>query len=148
MSFKDIVILITGANGSIGSACAEYFAKQGALLALVGRNEKKFEKILKKIKGIDANMNEPLVIIADVSIDAERILNETIEKYNRLDILINNAGFSIPGSIETLTMNDYDATMVRTFISLCLHNRIVFSLDGFLLDSFSAFLGNKCSGCC
>ena len=139
MLFENIVILITGANGSIGSACAEYFAKQGALLALVGRNEKKFEKIVKKIKGIGANMNEPLVIIADVSIDAERIINETIEKYNRLDILINNAGFSIPGSIETLKMDDYDAMMVRTFISLRVHNIIVSFLDGFFLTLFPLF---------
>lgn len=118
MLFQDIVVLISGGNGSIGSACAEYFAKQGALLALVGRDEKKFEKIVKKIKGIGAK-NEPLVIIADVSIDAERIINETIEKYNRLDILINNAGVSIPGSIETLKMDDYDTMMVSTSLCVC-----------------------------
>ncbi|XP_055299815.1 3-oxoacyl-[acyl-carrier-protein] reductase FabG-like [Sitodiplosis mosellana] len=120
MSFENQVVLITGASAGIGSACVEYFAKQGALLALVGRNEKKFGKIVRKIKGYGIT-NEPLVIIADVSVDSERIISETIEQYGRLNILINNAGFSIPGSIETLKMDDYDAMMatnVRAVVEL------------------------------
>lgn len=110
MSFEDKVILITGASSGIGAACAEYFAKEGALLSLVGRNQEKFAKVIKKIQenGVEA---EHLVISADVSTDAERIISETIEKYGRLDFLINNAGFIIPGSLETLKMQDFDTVM-------------------------------------
>lgn len=110
MSFEGKVILITGGNGGIGAACAEYFAEKGALLALVGRNVEKFEKVLENIKenGVET---EPLAIIADVTVDAERIISETIEIYGRLDVLINNAGFSLLGSIETIKMEDYDAMM-------------------------------------
>lgn len=120
MSFEDKVVLITGASSGIGAALADYFAKHGALLALVGRNEKKFEKVLKKIKGSGVS-NEPLVIIADVSVDSERIMTETIDKYGRLNILINNAGFNIRGSIETLKMDDYDAIM-STNVSILQHS--------------------------
>lgn len=110
MSFQGKVILITGASGGIGQACAEYFAKEGALLSLVGRNVEKFEKVVEKIKqsGVDA---EPLIILADISVDSARIIDETIGKYDRLDILINNAGFSIPSSIENTKIEDFDSIM-------------------------------------
>lgn len=135
-----------GAIGAIGTECARFFANKGikkvssfslsfvyligklfknvndlgALLALVGRNREKFELLLEKIKesGVDL---EPLLIIADVCFDAERIITETIEKYGRLDILINNAGFAIAGTLETLKMDDYDsmmATNVRSIVEL------------------------------
>lgn len=91
MSFKDKVILITGATSGIGAACAQYFAKQGALLALVGRNAERFDKVVQKIKEFGAEP-EPLVIMADITIDSERIMSDTLRKYDRLDILINNAG--------------------------------------------------------
>lgn len=110
MSFKDKVILITGASSGIGAACAEYFAKEGALLALVGRNKVKFEAVVKKIKE-SGYVFEPLIILADVSTDTNRIIDETIGKYKRLDVLINNAGFTIRGSLENTKIENYDAVM-------------------------------------
>lgn len=115
MSFADKVILITGGNSGIGADCAEYFAKEGAKLALCGRNAAKFETVIGQIKESGVEL-EPLVILADVSTDAERIMAETIEKYERLDILINMAGFAIFDSLDTMNMEDYDsmiATNVR-----------------------------------
>lgn len=120
MSFAGKVILITGASSGIGAACAEYFATEGASLALVGRNAEKFKAVVDKIKNSGVK-NEPLVILADVSTDAERIINETIAKYNRLDVLINNAGISIFGTIETAKMEDFDsifATNIRAVFQL------------------------------
>lgn len=63
MPFIGKVILITGASGGIGAAAAEYFAKKGALLALVGRNAEKFENVIEKIKANGVDL-EPLVILA------------------------------------------------------------------------------------
>lgn len=110
MSYEGKVILITGASSGIGAVCAEYFAKEKALLALNGRNAEKFEILIQKIKESGVEL-EPLVILADVAVDAERIIAETIEKYGHLDILINNAGYCTYGTLETLKMEDYDAIM-------------------------------------
>lgn len=110
MSFIGKVILITGASSGIGAACAEFFAKKGALLALVGRDEEKFERVVITINECGVEM-EPLAIVADVTVEAERIISETIEKYGRIDILINCAGFASIGSIETTKMEEFDAIM-------------------------------------
>lgn len=117
MSFEGKVILISGASSGIGAACAEYFAKEGAKLALIGRNPDKFQQLVEKFaeNGIE---DEPLIIYADVTQDTERIINETIDKYDHLDILINNVGFMISGSIENLTMEDYDAQMATNLRSI------------------------------
>jgi len=120
MSFEGKVVIITGATSGIGAACAEYFAKEGALLALVGRNKENFKKVVAKIKE-NGVKSEPLQILADVSLDAERIIKETIAKFNRLDVLINNAGIAIRNTIETIKIEDYDtimATNVRGVIQL------------------------------
>lgn len=110
MSFEGKVILITGATSGIGAACAEFFAKEGALLALVGRNAERSITVKEKIKGNGVEA-DPLFILADISVDSERIINETIDKYGRLDILINNAAFAISGSIEDMRAEDFDSMM-------------------------------------
>lgn len=108
MSFQGKVVLITGASSGIGTACASYFAKEGALLALVGRNAERSAQVAETIRQSGVKI-PPLVILADISIDSKRIISETIAKYGRLDILINNAGFSIPGTIENTRVEDFDS---------------------------------------
>lgn len=134
MSFEGKVVLITGGSRGIGAACAEYFAKEGALLSLVGRNQEKFAQVIEKLREIGVE-SEPLVILADVNTDAERIMNETIEKYGRLDILINNAGFSILGDIEKSSMDDFDAMMGTNV-------RAVFELTKFAVPHLCEAKGN------
>lgn len=110
MSFDGKVILITGSSSGIGAACAEYFAKEGALLALVGRNVDKLKNVVKKIKELNSEI-DPLVIVRDVSTETQQIIDETIHRYNRLDVLINNAGFSIRGTIEDTKLENFDSIM-------------------------------------
>lgn len=107
MAFADKVILITDASSEIGAKYAEYYANEGANLALVGRNAEKFECLVGRIKANGIEL-EPLVILADVCVDAERIITETIDKYGRLDVLINNAECIIPCSLSTMRMEDFD----------------------------------------
>lgn len=109
MKFKDKVILITGGDSDLFIATAIYFAKEGALLALVGQNKTELYKISTKIKVLCIE-KEPLIIVEKYS-ECERIIGQTIHKYGHLDILINGSGVGIVGSIMDLNMDDYDRVM-------------------------------------
>lgn len=111
MEFNDRVVLVTGASSGIGAATAIYLSKLSAKLVLVGRNEKNLKRIAlycEKGKGI-----KPHPITADVTeeSDAVRIINETIEHFGRLDVLINNAGVIGMGGIKNSSMEIYDKVM-------------------------------------
>src|SRR5258708_26341361 len=82
------VVLITGASGGIGAACAREFARRGARLSLVARSEDK----LKEVAGADA-----LVTAGDLtSAEVRRgVVERTIERFGAIDILINNAGVGL-----------------------------------------------------
>lgn len=111
MDLNEKVVLITGASSGIGAATAIYFSKQSAKLSLVARNEINLKRIAlycNKSKGV-----QPLTITADVTNDAdiERIINETMEHYGRIDVLINNAGIIQIGGIKNSNMEMYDEVM-------------------------------------
>lgn len=110
MSFAGKVILLTGASSGIGAYLSVLLAKEGAQLSLVGRSAEKFEKVVAKIRETGTKY-EPLVILADISVDAARVVSETVDKYGRIDVLINNAGFSVAGPLKSLDINDFDNIM-------------------------------------
>lgn len=126
MSFlKDKTVIITGAGravltdgscGSIGYGIATAYAKEGANLVITGRNVKKLEDAkeeLERLYGIQV-----LTVQADVNehVDNEAIVNEvinkTIEKFGRIDVLINNAQASASGvSLAEQTTDQFNLAM-------------------------------------
>ncbi|XP_013191441.2 3-oxoacyl-[acyl-carrier-protein] reductase FabG-like [Amyelois transitella] len=98
MSFNNKVVLVTGASSGIGAATAVLFAKEGADVVIVARNEVKLKEVEEDCTKVG---KKPLVIKADVckDDDVKRIINDTIEKFNKLDVLINNAGITRFGRI-------------------------------------------------
>ncbi|XP_031626794.1 uncharacterized protein LOC116343053 [Contarinia nasturtii] len=117
--FRDKVILIIAADSAIGEATAEYFAKQRALLVLVGQNEKKLKNLIEKLwhHGIEC---APLTILANIITDSDRIIDETIAKFGHLDVLINTFGIGFPGSIEKMEMNEFDMIMATNMRAVTL----------------------------
>ncbi|CAH2092351.1 unnamed protein product [Euphydryas editha] len=108
MSFKNKVVIITGASSGIGAAAAKMFSDEGARVVMVGRNETKLSAVAKRC-------SSPLVIRADVANDddARRIINETIKKFGQIDVLVNNAGTTMKndGLLGSDLMQTYDAIM-------------------------------------
>jgi len=85
MRIEGNVVLITGASQGIGAACAAEFARAGASLSLTARSEEGLQK---------AAPREALVTPGDVTSDSDRrrIVDRTLDRFGKIDILINNAG--------------------------------------------------------
>ncbi|XP_031640252.1 uncharacterized protein LOC116352096 [Contarinia nasturtii] len=118
MSFANKVILITGASSGIGADAAVHLAKKGASIAMVGRNQENLNSVSDKIKSFGAP--NPLIIVADVT-TGERIIEETVTHFGRLDVFINNTGIVAPYSIQTIKLHEFDRIInvnVRSAIHL------------------------------
>lgn len=108
MSFVGKVALITGASSGIGAATAIRLAEQGASLALAGRNVANLTELANKLDN-----KQHFVVAGDVTneSDAARLVEKTIERYGKLNVLVNSAGIIETGTIETTTLEQYDRVM-------------------------------------
>ena len=104
------IAIITGATSGIGRATALRFAEAGARLAIVGRNREALAEVAREIK---ERGGEVIEISSDVTIeeDVARFVAETIERFERLNVLVNAAGAIVSGTIEQATLTDWDAMM-------------------------------------
>lgn len=98
------VVIVTGASSGIGKACAYEFASKGAKLVLAARNIDKLQEVEEDLisKGV-----EVLSISTDVSIekDCKQMIDLTIAKFGRIDVLVNNAGISMRAMFEDLELD-------------------------------------------
>jgi short-subunit dehydrogenase len=89
---KGKVVVITGASSGIGRALAKEFFSRGALLSLGARRMDQLETLKKELKNSDILCTRTDVAVED---DCKILIDSTIKKFGRIDILINNAGISM-----------------------------------------------------
>ncbi|PZC82613.1 hypothetical protein B5X24_HaOG210057 [Helicoverpa armigera] len=109
--FANKVVLVTGGSSGIGAATVELFAKEGASVAIVGRNETRLQEVAKKCEQYGA---PTLVIKADVSNEEQTktVVQKTVDKFGKLDVLVNNAGILRFATLEQSdTLKYYDEVM-------------------------------------
>ena len=105
------VIIITGANSGIGEKTAEILAGQGAKVVLAARRLEKLQEVEERIK---AAGGEAYSVRGDVSVkdDCEGIVQAAIDKYGRIDVLVNNAGAGDKQMAITRCSDDWYHQMV------------------------------------
>jgi NAD(P)-dependent dehydrogenase (short-subunit alcohol dehydrogenase family) len=132
--FQDRVALITGASSGIGEATARRFAQAGASVGLIGRNQENLTQIVNSINQ-DGGQAFPIVVDLATSSGPREAVEKAVEKFGKIDILVNAAGIISMGNISNTSMQAWDEMM---HINL----RIVFELMQLVLPFMKAPYGN------
>lgn len=107
MRLEDKSALITGGTSGIGEATAILFAREGAQVAITGRNERRGHAVTAAI--LEAG-GKAIFLRTDVrkAAECERAVNETVKAFGRLDILFNNAGIFYPHDTLECSEEEWD----------------------------------------
>ncbi len=94
MDIKGKVVIITGASSGIGEATARQFGREGAKVVIAARRVDRLEILAREIADMNSGA-ETLVVQADLSKleDIQSMIKQTLDKFGRIDVLVNNAGF-------------------------------------------------------
>ena len=119
--FHGQVVIVTGASRGIGRGIANLFAKEGAKLVLVGRDVEQLETVKRAIE----TMGEQAIWVkADVSNqeDMDRMVQQALQKYGKLDVLCHNAGIYPHARLENMTLQEWknviDVNLTGTFLAV------------------------------
>lgn len=109
MRLKDRVILLTGSTRGIGYEVAKAFLKEGAKVTICGTNQERAERSLDKIKEELNNIEiDAIAIGADIRSEEEvkTMVQRTMDKWGRIDVLVNNAGVTSSAMMLQETMEN------------------------------------------
>jgi meso-butanediol dehydrogenase/(S,S)-butanediol dehydrogenase/diacetyl reductase len=107
------VVVITGAGAGLGAAIAHRFAADGYTVVLVGRTEATLRQTVQESQD-GADMHPWVGDVSDLAA-ITTVMNGVAERFGRLDVLVNNAGVAIPGTVDQIGLDSY-RTMMSTNI--------------------------------
>lgn len=148
---KGKVAIITGAGSGIGKATAERFAQEGAYLILNDIHEESVREVIRS----SANPERHISIIGDISLEetANRLADAAIRKYDRIDVLVNNAGIHYIEDITEITSEEFDRCIAINLKSMFLCCKAVIphmlrQKKGSIINlgSISSFIGQEMLG--
>lgn len=115
--WQNKVVLVTGGSSGLGRVIADAFAEAGAKLAIVGLEQPQVEQAAKEMQTTGADV---LGIHADITRqeDVDRLLAQTLDRFGRLDVLVNNAGRSMRGKVLDTTPEQFRELMELNLIAL------------------------------
>jgi NAD(P)-dependent dehydrogenase (short-subunit alcohol dehydrogenase family) len=142
MRLANKVALITGGTSGIGEATALLFAREGASIAVSGRNEKRGHVVIEQILQAGGNA---IFIRTDVRKAAEcrRAVDETVATFGKLDILFNNAGIFYPHTTLDCSEEEWDLQIDVNLKGTFLMSK--FALPG-MIQQGSGIIINNSSG--
>jgi NAD(P)-dependent dehydrogenase (short-subunit alcohol dehydrogenase family) len=109
-SFRDRVVIVTGASSGIGRETALLFARLGARVALVARRRELLEQVASEVRGLGG---VPMVVPADVGERraARAAVARVSRRWRQIDVLVNNAGILRPSVVAKIREADLDAML-------------------------------------
>jgi 3-oxoacyl-[acyl-carrier protein] reductase len=114
------VVLVTASAGTgIGFATARRCAEEGAIVVLSDKHERRLKESAEELAGLTGT--DPLAVLCDVTVedDIQRLFDTTLERHDRLDVLVNNAGLGGEAMLTEMTDEQWhtvlDVTLTATF---------------------------------
>jgi len=110
VSFADRTVLITGGSRGLGLVLARCFLKEGARVAICGRDEETLERARKELEQVGG---EVLTLTCDVKdpVQVEAMVAQVQERMGPVEVLVNNAGIIQAGPVEAMTLEDFQEAM-------------------------------------
>ena len=104
---QDKVVIITGASSGLGEATARRLAKSGAKLMLAARREERLQELVKEIQQAGGMAKYQVTDVSDRS-QVEALAQATYQAYDRIDVLVNNAGLMPLSPLEAYKVDEWE----------------------------------------
>jgi short-subunit dehydrogenase len=116
LDYPRAVVLVTGASSGIGYVTARAFAARGSTVVGVARREDRLRRLVEECR---SHAPASCYLVADVGerAAAERVVEETAQRFGRLDVLVNNAGISKHKQIYHMSVDEAEAVTRVNFLS-------------------------------
>jgi gluconate 5-dehydrogenase len=121
------IAVVTGASSGLGAAAARAYAESGADVALLARRKEKLEAISGEIGDLG---KRALAVQCDVTHEesVKAAVQEVLNTFGRIDILLNNAGVAVRGGVDTMSEADWDRSMDTNVKSIFLMSKYIVPL--------------------
>jgi NADP-dependent 3-hydroxy acid dehydrogenase YdfG len=114
-SLQGAVVAVTGASAGIGRETAMAFAREGSRLAVCARRVERLQALAEAVATVGGEILARQVDVAEERA-VVRFIDETVGRYGRLDVLVNNAGAGVRGRVEETPSEDYERLMRVNFL--------------------------------
>jgi NADP-dependent 3-hydroxy acid dehydrogenase YdfG len=101
------VVVITGASSGLGEAAARLLAEKGAKLVLGARRKERIDALVQEIGALGGSA-EAVATDVTVRADVEALVGTAVDRFGRVDVMINNAGVMLVSPVERLKVEDWD----------------------------------------
>jgi 3-oxoacyl-[acyl-carrier protein] reductase len=118
LGLKDKVAIITGASKGIGKAIAFNFAKEKAKITICSRNLNNLKRVSESIEEDTGSIVLPVKTDLDKPDDIEKMVNKTLDKFGRIDILVNNTGGPPPVKFIDTTEKQWQKAVNQLLMSI------------------------------
>jgi len=119
------IAIVTGASGGIGRAATMAYAESGADVAVLDKNAESLEALSEEVREKTGRIAFPVQCDVSDELSVKNAIEMSVDRFGKVDILFNNAGIAIRGSVETIPLEDWEKVMAVNLRGIFLLSKYV-----------------------